>query len=453
MSTPLEPAQTASEVERQDGAATDQQDGAATDKKSVTSRRRLGRFFGRASLNLADQGLSALTNVALAFLVARAVSASAFGAFSVAFLVFILLIGLERAMVGEPMSIRYSNAEGEERRRAVGAAMATVLVTTLVGGLLVASGGLIVGGPLGTTLLVLAPALPGLILQDACRMTFFAQRRPHLALLNDATWTVVQFAAMGFLYVKGVDQPWPYVLAWGVSATVAALLGLVQLRAWPLFGEVVWWMRAQLDLTGYLMLEYLMGAASAQGSILLVGAVGSLHDVGSFRAAQTLLGPLGIVATAVMTFLLPEVSRRTNMLSETRVRIAAGVSAVVAVGAVLYTGGLLLIPDSLGTSLLGDTWTGASDVLLPMAVASAAGSVTLGPAIIIYAMGQARKTFRLHAIEAPLIIICMATGLALAGARGAAWGMAINMTLMIPLWFWQLNALKGTLAKQPVPND
>jgi O-antigen/teichoic acid export membrane protein len=166
--------------------------------------------------------------------------------------------------------------------------------------------------------------------------------------------------------------------------------------------------------------------------------------VGSLRAAQTLLGPLGIVAAAIMSFLLPEVSRRTQLTSRLRLRLAGGVSAGVVVGSLLFAAVLLLIPDGLGTRLLGDTWAGASSVLLPMSLASAAAGASLGPAIVVYAMGQARRTFLLHAFEAPLIIACMATGVVLGGTPGAAWGMAVSMTTMVPLWFWTLHRLLAT---------
>jgi hypothetical protein len=65
----------------------------------------------RAGWNVADQALSALTNVVLSFIVARNVDADGFGAFSVAFLVFSLLIGAERSLVGGPLSMRHSHED------------------------------------------------------------------------------------------------------------------------------------------------------------------------------------------------------------------------------------------------------------------------------------------------------------------------------------------------------
>lgn len=408
-----------------------------------TASRRAGvvRLLRRASLNLVDQVLSAVTNVVLSFLVARAVDATGFGAFSVAFVVFGVLIGVERSLVGQPLNIRFSAAEGEERRTVLGSATGTVLAVAGVGAVAVAGGGVLTGGTLGATLLVLAPLLPGLLIQDTCRLAFFAQGRPHLAVVNDLAWAVLQFAAMAVLLDKGVDRPWPYVLAWGGAATAAAVLGLLQMRVAPAIRGAARWIRGQIDLTGYLLMEYLIGAGSAQGSILLVGAVGSLDDVGSLRAAQVLLGPVGIIAAAISTFALPEVSRRTALGSSVRYRLATGISAFVVVVTLAYAAVLLVIPDSLGTLLLGDTWIGASSVLLPMSLASAMAGACLGPSIVIYAMGQARRTFRLHAFEAPLLIGCMAGGLVLGGTPGAAWGLAVSMTVMVPLWFWQLRVL------------
>lgn len=408
------------------------------------SRARINQVLGRASLNLLDQVLSALTNVVLSFLVARAVDPDAFGAFSVAFLIFGLLIGLERSLVGQPLSIRFSGADGELRRASVGAAMATTIVLTLAAGAVIAVVAMALGGVLGATLLALAPVVPGLILQDTCRMVFFAHRRPLLAVVNDATWAVVQFAVMGLLYERGVGQPWPYVLAWGGGATVAAGLGLFQTSGVPRFDRLVWWLRGQSGLTGYLMLEYLLGASSSQGSFLLVGAVGSVGDVGSLRAAQTLLGPLAILGAAVKTFALPELSRRTDLRSGVRSRIGAGISLFMFLSALLYVGPLLLIPDGIGVQLLGRTWTGARAVLLPMSVFAVAASACGGPSLVIYATGQLRRTFVLHAFEAPAILVAMVIGAIVGGTPAAAWGLAVVETLMIPLWFLQMHVLLRT---------
>ena len=76
--------------------------------------------------------------------------------------------------------------------------------------------------------------------------------------------------------------------------------------------------------------------------------------------------------------------------------------------------------------------------LTPIALGSSAAGACLGPSIVIYAAGLARTTFRLHCVEAPLLVGCMFAGAWLGGTEGAAWGVAVDQALMVPLWFLQL---------------
>ena len=413
-----------------------------------------GRFGGRAGLGLADQALSALTNVALSVLVANAVGASGFGAFAVAFLLFGVALSVERSVVGQPLSIRFAVQAGTPAwRGTAGSAMGVALGLGLVSGALLLVAGLVALGVsdsgVGPALVALAVVLPGLVVQDACRMAFFAQSRPGLALANDGAWAVLQLGGMALLVGAGTSSAWPFVLVWGGAATAAAAWGFVQLGVLPHLRSAWGWARDQRDLTGYLLLENLVGSGASQGSILAVGAIGSVADVGSLRAAQTLLGPLGIVAGATMSLLLPEVSRRGRLALRPRLAIAGGVSAAVALVSAVYSAVLLVLPDEVGRALFDDTWDGAAAVLLPLCAFSVASAAALGPAVVVYASGQARRTLGLHLVEAPLLVAGLVGGAALAGVRGAAWGMAAATAVMVPLWYSQLLAIARADAAAP----
>lgn len=423
---------------------------ARTRSDDAPSRPALVRLARRASWNLIDQVLSAGTNAALTFIVARETDAAGFGAFAVAFLGFSLLVGVERSLVGQPMSIRHSGGDEAAWRDATARGLGTVVAVTLPFAVLAVGAGVLVGGVLGPTLVALGAVLPALTLQDACRLVFFSRSRPKLAAANDGLWAVLQFAAVAVLMATDQVAPWQLVLAWGGSAAVCVVMALRQLgvRVRVSVSAAGSWVGEHRDLVGYLLAEYLLGTGAYQGGVLLIGGLIGIGDIGSLRAAQVLLGPLGIVATSLMTFGLPEVSRRTSLGARARSRIATTVSVGMVAGSLAYAGLMLLIPDTLGTALLGDTWSGAQHVLLPMALGSTSAGACLGPAIVIFAMGMARTTFRLTTISAPLIVVLLLAGAGLDGARGAAWGFCLAQTAMIPLWFARLRALLRTGARR-----
>ena len=404
-----------------------------------------GRLFRRAGWNLGDQMLSAVTNAALSFLVARSVDARGFGAFAVAFGVFTVLIGVERALVGQPLNIRYSAVTGDELRDAFRRGLGTVLGVTAAVALGCVAAGLALGGVLRPTLVSFGLVLPALTLQDACRLSFFTQAKPQLATLNDALWAVLQFGAMAVLIGTGRATPWSLILAWGGSAAACSAFGLVQLRVLPAVGSTGAWLREHRDLVGYLVAEFLLGAGALQGGIFLVGALIGLSDLGSLRAAQTLTGPLGVVFAAAMTFGLPEVSRRVDLSASMRWKLSGLMTAVMTTGSLVYAGLLMLIPGSLGRTLLGDSWPGAQRVLLPVALVSAGVGACLGPVIVILALGRTRATFRLTVVEAVMVVGGMLIGARLGGAPGAAWALCIQQFVLVPLWFLTLRGvLRGS---------
>lgn len=410
--------------------------------QAPTGSRRHLRLVRLASWNVIDQVLSALTNSVLHILVARTVGVSGFGAFAVSFLVFSVFIGIERAMVGQPMSIRYSSATGERLRSATSRALGTAFVVGLAGALACVAIGLWLGGEIGPSLISVGAMLPILLLQDAARLIFFARGRARTAAANDALWAVVQFVGVGLVVAAGVASAPTLILAWGGAAGVCVVVALIQLGVLPNPFGVVSWLREHRDLSGYLLAEYLLGAGAFQGGILAVGALigGSqgLAVVGAFRAAQVVLGPLNMLATALQTFALPEMSKRDWLSSRERWRIALGIGGLMAAVAVIYSTVLLLLPTEVGEFLFRSNWEGARDVLLPMAIGMTAGMSCQGCAIVIYSMGLARKTFRIMAIEAPLVFVLMVGGALLGGAAGAAWGMCLDQVGLVPLWFLTL---------------
>jgi O-antigen/teichoic acid export membrane protein len=405
------------------------------------------------SWNVLDQALSALSNLGLSIAVARTTSANGFGAFAVAFLVFGISLAVTKSAVGQPLQMRLSGASAAESQRGFSAGLGAATVLGGVFGILVSVAGLAVGGEVGTGLVALALVLPGLMLQDSCRMAAFALGRPQLAVLIDAVWAAVQFGLLAILVSNGQHQVGGLILAWGGAAAISALLGAAMLRARPVLSGAAGWVRQHRDLIRYLLPEYFLGLGAMQVGIVLVGVVAGATAVGSLRAAQVLLGPLGVIGAAAFQFAVPEVARRTSVSAGWLTTLAVGLSGGLGLLTIGYVALMLLLPHAVGVSLFGDSWVGAAAVLLAMGVSAVSSSLANGPAGVLYGLGQARATLRIYLAKGPVLLLTLLASTFLAGAVGAAWALAAVEAAVLPLWILTLRRTLGRLGSQDRGKD
>jgi O-antigen/teichoic acid export membrane protein len=409
----------------------------------------------RASWNLVDQVISSGTNAALSFLIARSVSSADFGGFAVAFTVFSLVMGVSRAVSTSPLSVRFTSVPPEEFRRAAAAGVGTAFTLGIVSGLGCVVAGAVVGGAAGAALIALGVVLPGLLSQDAWRLVFFAEARPHAAALNDAAWAVTQLAAVGALLLLHIESIGPLVLVWGLSAAAAAVMGLRQSGVRPRPREARSWLSRHRGLTGYLLAEFVTVQGGQQAALLIIASVGSLEAIGALRGSQVLLGPATILAVGMYTFALPEFSRRRASLSVRGwMRGALALSLLVTLSAVAWGVLFLVLPDGVGGALLGDSWANTRSILVAAIVSQAGATIVIGPSTMLYAMDRARVTVQVHAVLAALILGCGVGGVYLGGADGAAWGFALAFWTVAPAWWLLLlREARGIVLERETRND
>lgn len=402
---------------------------------------------GKLGGNVFDQALSAISNVVLAIVVARNLDAAGFGSFSIAFLTYGIAFAALKSIVGQPLQILHSASSPAELRERTGEGLgATVAVSVLVGLTCVATG-LGLGGTTGEALFALGLWLPALLIQDCCRMAFFAADRPWSAAAIDAAWALVQFPLLAVFVAGGNTSLGWLIGAWGVGATLSAALGLAMLRVWPRVSRAWSWLVEKAGLSRYLLAEYVLGLGAAQLGILLVGAIVGEAGVGSLRAAQVLLGPLGILGTAAFQFAVPEVARNRDASAQRLRGFGAGVSAGLLIAHLAYISLLLLIPDPIGFELFGDSWAGADSVLLAMSLAACFSSLANGPAGVLYGLGWARTTFRINLVKGPMLLIAVPVATWLWGVTGAAWALTVIEALILP--FWAVSLIRATRIGQP----
>lgn len=392
----------------------------------------LRRFGHTAFWTFFDQAVCSLSTAVLSILVGRTVTPSEFGAFSIAFLVFTLMVGLSRAMITDPMAVVYSGSDPGQQRYATSKATALATIFGLATGALTVVAGLMFGykTPLGGALIAMGLSLPGLLQQDAWRYAFFMAQDPRPVALNDTVRVVAMIAVMAALFAQDRATVPAMILAWGLSAYLSSFLGVAQSRVTPRTGGAFEWVTGHRDLAVRLGADFGINQGASNGANMAVGPVSSLDAVGALNASRTLLGPLALLFTGTTALILPAMSSRSG---GPLLRLASFASGALAVLAVTWTLLLLVLPDPWGLWLLKENWAGARATILPTGIGAALIALAVGPNLGLKAKALGGAVLRVTAVQAPLLVVLGVGGAALGDAVGAAWGFAAAQAVGLAL--------------------
>lgn len=398
------------------------------------SRRRTAK---RAGWAIGDQGFSSLTNFALNVLIARSLGVAEFGAFALAFATYLVVLNVSRAVATEPLVIRYSSDDAARWRTGTRQSTGVALVVGLGGGLVCIGIAGVTGGTLAGALLGLALVLPGLLLQDAWRYAFFAAGAGHRAFVNDLVWAVFLFPAFFALARWGTVTAFAAVVVWGAAAGAAGLFGMVQGRLVPRPAALVAWWQEHRDLVPAFLGEFLAVSGTKEAVIVGVGGIAGLAAAGALRAGQILLGPLRILYNGAQHMAVPEGVRLHRQRPEGLPRVCATMGATLGLAGLAFGGVLLVLPDSIGAALMGDSWEPARPVLLPLTLAMAAAGALRGALMGLRVLAAASESFRARLLLAVLTVVGALGGATADGALGAAWGLAGAQILGVAVWWVQ----------------
>lgn len=406
-------------------------------------RRPTSMAIARLGWGVADQAVSSLSNFALGLYVARSLGAAGFGAFSLAYLTYTVVLNASRGTATDPLLVRFSGAGRRRWRRATSAAAATALAVGSAAGLVSLAAGLVLPHPLGLAFLALAVGLPGLMLQDSWRFAFFAQGRGSRAFANDVVWTVLLVLALLVLQRSGQATVATCLLAFGGTASLAAAVGVLQAGLVPRGSLVGGWLRDHRDLSTRYLVENVSVSAASQIRSFALGALGGLAAVGYLRGAEILMGPFVVVLMGISQVAVPEASRAFQSSAERLLRFCLAVGTIQAGAAVAWGLGLVLVlPLGPGRALLDDLWSGTQPLLPAVALNVAAACFLTAALAGLRAMGVARRSLRVQLVTAVAYISLSAGGAAVAGALGACWGaMAANSLGALVGWFHLRSAL------------
>lgn len=406
-------------------------------------------LVGRLSWGLADQAASSMTNFAVGIYVARSLGVTAFGVFSLAWVTYGVVLSVSRGLATDPLVVRFSGVPDASWRGAVARSSGTALGVGVAIGVACLVAGLAVGGRVGPAFACLGVMLPGLLLQDAWRYSFFAAGTGRKAFVNDLVWGVALVPALVVAARQGSVAA--FVLAWGASATVAAGYGCLQSGIRPRMRGARGWLREQRDLSYRYLVENVGVSGASQLRAYGLGAIVGVGAVGAIRGAELLLGPFLAVLMGLSLVTVAEAARVLRRAPHRLARFCLVLGAGQAVAALLWGAALLLVPGRLGELVLGDVWDSASALIVPAALGVAGAGLGTGAAAGLRALGAARRSLRSQLFASACYVGGGLGGAAVAGTAGSAWGVAAATVCSSAVWWLHLRSALRERRHNPIP--
>jgi O-antigen/teichoic acid export membrane protein len=392
-----------------------------------------GKHSARRQLSVItiDQAIAGGSNVLIAVIAARLLDAASFGLFGIVFLVYVIAQGVSRALVCDPLLVH--PVEAEERKRDVIGTSCLLGPALGVGVALIGLAVIPLEERLGLALVVLGACLPLLVLQDLGRYLAFAAQRPAAALVLDVTWLVLLAAAVIPLFVTDTKSlPW-LIAAWGGSGALAGLLLFVQHRAHGVRLGFAW-LRYTWSFSWRYLISYTATQGGALGAASGVGAIAGARALGGLQGAILLVRPFMTFQIAVIAASIGQVTRSMGAHGAIR-RHVARISVLTTAVAATNLAVLLVLPDSVGEAILGDSWDVAQPLLLATGVQIVFLGLMTGVRAGLLGMRAIRKVMTIDVATAGLVFVASVVGAVINGALGALWAITfVQASVAVAMW-------------------
>jgi O-antigen/teichoic acid export membrane protein len=379
----------------------------------------------RFAWSFVDQGFSSATNFALSVLAGRLLGPSGLGAVALAFSIYTIALVLQRSLLTSILLAFTSALDPADRARTARVGLTLSLVSGVTATVVVLLLGLLVSGFGRTVLLLIAPWLIVLMLQDFWRSLLFREGRGAAAAVNDGLWFVCMAAAVPL--ALNFKTEWAVISVWGLGALTGSAVGFLQVRLSPapVLAAFSWWHKegwpfARWNASAAIVVN-LGGAASrfVVAGILGAGAVGGL------RSVESLFAPLSAIGPALNLPGLPAVARAYRRGFRQARKMAVTISGIAIAAAVLYFAFLFLGGWHLLPLLFGQSFDRYRNLLLPVALSQIFSATGIGLGLLITVQRRGRFLLLSRVVVVTIGIAITAVGAIEYGLIGATWASAI----------------------------
>lgn len=398
------------------------------------------RWAGQGVWAVADQGLFTVTNALLNILLARWLVPAEYGAFAVAYSIFLLLGALHTALFTEPMLVFAPGKYADRLTGYLRLMMRGHWLLTGAGALLLAATGMVLrwrgSHLLAQALIGLSIAAPFSLLTWLARRASYLRLQPRLAVVASALYFLFMMAGLFALRVSGKTGVLSVMVVMGCASAVSGLWLMRRLttnhspEATPPESNAL--IRQHWNYGRWAMLTTVLMWVPLNFYFVALSAWVNLEASATLRALTNLALPLMQANAALGALLLPAlVSRRANP-GEFK-RLLRFALALFFAGGLLYAlligaGGQLLVH-----LLYSGKYDGHTRILWLLLLIPMLDGVTVVIANALRSMERPAQIFRAYLAAACGVLL---TGILLSrvwGLAGAAFGMVVASVIAVAI--------------------
>ncbi len=277
----------------------------------------LKKWGGRAFFGISDQAVFSGANFLVNFLLARWLTESDYGAFSIAFSAFLFFAGIPSSVIWEPMAV-FGAHRDESLGRYLGRQLQYQIIFTSISAVVLALASAFLEAEIRQTFILASLSMPFILLVWFFRQACYIQAQTRLAFFVSLTYTVLYVGSLIVLRSAGVLYSGIIYLGMAFAGLGASMVGSRVLR-------ISWTQRRAADenilADNWRYGKFILLASFASGisSFLYLPLLGiwlGLAEAGAYRAMQNLILPLQQMMIAVALILLPQLSKVVDAQGE-----------------------------------------------------------------------------------------------------------------------------------------
>lgn len=418
-------------------------------------------FAGAARLGgitLADQSLVSACNFLTGVLLGR-VDPKEFGIYALGFTLIVILTGILQAVVAVPYTVFAQRLRDAEQRAYAGG----VLVHLAIFGLLAAVGVAVLAAilwasgawKLGPAILVLAAAIPFVLVREFCRRVTFAHLQLRSALALDAVAVALQFAGLATLSATGGMSAAHCFAVIGLSCGVVSALWLYSLRGQFQLRNVpvrdAW--RRNWRFSKWVVIEHSASILHVNTTQWILAAMLGTTATGLFAACAQILNVFNPIVLGLNNVLMPRIAMAMSQDGAREVRrVVHKATLALLSGTAVFCGTIILFGSQIIRLVYGDKYAGQEGTITILAIDMLVQSLATPAAYGLWAFERSRTLFFVRLVRMGITVPMSLVLIPQFGPLGAAWGLlGSNIVGGLVTWTLYNRLLHGE--QVPVPAE